>query len=101
MYKNLLKQDACTGVHSACRREENEHNLDICVLRRLRLRQGQMQGFLGLKVEGGGCLNLQIWDLNRAHETERTVFQYYRFSACVDAHYDIKESIKDIQQTVQ
>ena len=26
--------------------------------------------------------------------------QYYRFSACVDANYDIKESIKDIQQTV-
>ena len=51
-----MKQDACTGVHSACRREENEHNLDICVLRRLRLRQGQMQGFLGLKVGGGGVL---------------------------------------------
>ena len=32
-----------------------------------------MQGFLGLKVGGGG-LNLQIWDLNRAHETEKTVF---------------------------
>ena len=48
-----LKQDACTGVHSACRREENGHNLDICVLRHLRLRQGQMQGFLGLKVGGG------------------------------------------------
>ena len=32
-----------------------------------------MKGFLGLKVEGGG-LNFQIWDLNRAHETERTVF---------------------------
>ena len=72
----------------------------ICVLRRLRLRQGQMLGFLGLKVGGGG-LNLQIWDLNRAHETERTVFQYYRFPACVDANYDIKKSIKDIQQTVQ
>ena len=48
-----LKQDACIGVHSACQREENGHNLDICVLRRLRLRQGQMQGFLGLKVGGG------------------------------------------------
>ena len=47
------EQDACTGVHSACRREENGHNLDICVLRSLRLRQGQMQGFLGLKVGGG------------------------------------------------
>ena len=41
-------------VHSACRREENGDNLDICVLRRLR--QGQMQGFLGLKVGGGGVL---------------------------------------------
>ena len=50
------KQDACTGVHSACRREENGHNLDICVLRRLRLRQGQMQGFLDLKVGGGGLI---------------------------------------------
>ena len=48
-----FQQDACTGVHSACRREENGHNLDICVLRRLWLRQGQMQGFLGLKVGGG------------------------------------------------
>ena len=59
-----------------------------------------MREFLGLKVGGGG-LDLQIWDLNRAHETERTVFQYHRFSACVDADYDIKEYIKDIQQTVQ
>ena len=49
-----MQQDACTGVHSACRREENGHNLDICVQRRLRFRQGQMQGFLGLKVGGGG-----------------------------------------------
>ena len=77
----LNQQDACTGVHSACRREENGHNLDICVLRRLRLRQGQMQGFLGLKVREG--LNLQIWDLNRAHETERTVFPILQvFSMC-------------------
>ena len=61
--------------------KEMGHNLDICVLRRLRLRQGQMQGFLGLKV--GGCLNLQIWDLNRAHETERTVFPILLvFSMC-------------------
>ena len=74
------EQDACRGVHSACRREENGHNLDICVLRRLRLRQGQMQGFLGLKVGGGG-LNLQIWDLNRAHETERTVFPILQVSS--------------------
>ena len=68
---------------SACRREENGHNLDICVLRRLWLRQGQMQGFLGLKVGGGGGLNLQIWDLNRAHERERTVFPILQvFSMC-------------------
>ena len=53
-----------------------------------------MQGFLGL--------NLQIWDLNRAHETERTVFPIlHRFSACVDANNYIKRIIKDIQQTVQ
>ena len=45
----IFKQDACTGVHSAYRREENGHNLDICVLRRLRLTQRQMQEFLGLK----------------------------------------------------
>ena len=45
---------ACTGIYSACRREENGHNLNICVLRRVRLRQGQMQGFLGLKGGGGG-----------------------------------------------
>ena len=65
----------------ACRREENGPNLNICVLRRLRLRQGQMQGFLGLKVGGG--LNLQIWDLNRAHEIERTVFPILQvFSMC-------------------
>ena len=77
----IIEQDACTGVHSACRGEENGHNLDVCVLRRLRLRQ--MQGFLGLKVGGGGGSNLQIWDLNRAHETERTVFPILQvFSMC-------------------
>ena len=63
------KQDACTGVHSACRREKNGHNLDIW---ELRLRQGQMQIFLCLKVGKG--LDFQKWDLNRAHETERNVF---------------------------
>ena len=31
-----------------------------------------MQIFLGLKVVEG--LDFQIWDLNRVHETERTVF---------------------------
>ena len=41
-----------------------------------------MQGFLGLKLEEGG-LNLQISDLNRAHETERTVFPILQvFSIC-------------------
>ena len=64
-----------------CRREKNGHNLDICVLRRLRLGQGQMQEFLVLKWGGG--LDLQIWDLNRAHETERTVFPIPQvFSMC-------------------
>ena len=38
----LLKQDACRGVHSACRREVNRHKLDICVLR---FRQGRIQAF--------------------------------------------------------
>ena len=41
-----------------------------------------MQGFLGLKVGGGG-LNLQIWDLNQVHETKRTVFPILQvFSMC-------------------
>ena len=77
----IIEQDACRGVHSAYRREENGHNLDIFVLRRLRLTQRQMQEFLGLKLGGG--LHLQIWDLNRAHETERTVFPIPQvFSMC-------------------
>ena len=50
---------------------------------------------------GRGGLDLQIWDLNRAHETETTVFPIPQVSALVDADYDIKESIKDIQKTVQ
>ena len=62
--------------------------------------RGRCRNFLVLKWGGGG-LNLQIWDLNRAHEQKEPFFQYYRFSACVDANYDIKESIQDIQQTVQ
>ena len=51
------EQDACRGVHSACRREVNRHKLDICVLR---LRQGRIQAFsyvgqnfLVLKSGGG------------------------------------------------
>ena len=44
---------------------------------------GADAGFLGLKAEGGGGLNLQIWDLKRAHETERTVFPILQvFSMC-------------------
>ena len=40
-----------------------------------------MQEFLGFKVGGG--LDLQIWDLNRANETERTVFPIPQvFSMC-------------------
>ena len=90
-------QDPCTGVHSSCRREENGQNLDIWVLR---LRQGQMQIFLCLKVGKG--LVFQKWDLNRAHETERTVFPIPQvFGMCIDADYDIKQSITHIQQTVQ
>ena len=82
MVEVIYKQDACIGVHSACPREDNGHNLDTCVLRRLRLRQGQMQEFLGLKGGGGG-LDLRIWDLNRALETERTVFPIPQvFSMC-------------------
>ena len=34
--------------------------------------RGRCRDFLFLKWEGG--LNLQIWDLNQAHETERTIF---------------------------
>ena len=50
---------------------------------RSKAQAGQMQGFLGLKVGGGGGLNLPIWDLNRAHETERTVFPILQvFSMC-------------------
>ena len=71
-------QDACTAVHSACRRKENGHNLDIWVLR---LSQGQMQIFLCLKVWKG--LDFQKWGLNRVHETERSVFPIPRvFGMC-------------------
>ena len=79
----MKKQDACTGVHSAYR-QENGHNVDICVVRRLRLTQRQMQEFLGLKWGGGG-LHLQIWDLIEHMKQKELFFQYHRFSACVDA----------------
>ena len=88
----------------ACRREVNRRKLDICVLR---LRQGRIQAFsyVGqnfLVLKWGGGLDWQIWHCNRAHETKRAI---HSFSACVDAGYDIKESItdipRDIQQTMQ
>ena len=57
--KSLEKQDACRGVHSACRREVNRHKLDS--LYATMLRQGRIPGnfacrseFPGLKV-GRGC----------------------------------------------
>ena len=43
--------------------------------------RGRCRDFLVLKWGGG--LNLQIWDPNRAHETERTVFPILQvFSMC-------------------
>ena len=43
--------------------------------------RGRCRNFLVLKWGGG--LDLQIWDLNRAHETERTVFPIPQvFSTC-------------------
>ena len=46
-----------------------------------------MQIFLCLKVGKG--LDFQKWDLNRAHETERTVFPIPQvFGMCIDADYD-------------
>ena len=62
--------------------------------------RGRCRDFLVLKC-GGGVLNLQIWDLDRAHKTERTVFPILQVFSMCRANYDIKESIKDIQQTVQ
>ena len=57
MSNDIYEQDACRGVHSACRREVNRHKLDICILR---LRQGRIPGifvcrskFPGLKVGRG------------------------------------------------
>ena len=63
----LTKQDACTGVHSACRREE------MCTTPST-AQAGADAGTSWSYGGGGGGLDLQIWDLNRAHETETTVF---------------------------
>ena len=49
---------------------------------------GRGRYFLVLKLGEG--LDFQIWDLNRAHETEELFFQYHRFSACVEAEYDMQ-----------
>ena len=56
-YKGILKskQDACSGVYSACRREEmctTQSTTLRKVLRRLRLKQGQMQELLGFMAGG-------------------------------------------------
>ena len=52
---SLNKTPAQAFTPPADEKKMHGHNLDICVLRRLRLRQGQIQGFLGLKVGEGGC----------------------------------------------
>ena len=62
-----------------------------------------MQKFLGVKVGGGSWLaNMELksstWNRNSKSCFSNTTLQ---FSAHVDADYDIKESITDIQQTVQ
>ena len=99
-----LKQDACRGVHSACRREVNRHKLDICVRR---LRQGRIQAFSyvgqNFLVLKWGVVLISIYGIAIEHMKQKE--QYHSFSACVDAGYDIKESItdipRDIQQTMQ
>ena len=103
---NYLKQDACRGVHSACRREVNRHKLDICILR---LRQGRIPGifvcrskFPDLKVGRGSWLaNMALKSSTWSRKSFFSHRQYHGFSACVDAGYDIKKSITDIQQTMQ
>ena len=107
VYSSTLsnEQDACRGVHSACRREVNRHKLDICVLR---LRQGRIQAFsyVGqnfLVLKWGGLVLISKYGIAIEHMKQKE--QYHSFSACVDAGYDIKESItdipRDIQQTMQ
>ena len=104
------KQDACRGVHSACWREVNRHKLDICIF--IRLRQGRIPGifvcsvcrskFPGLKVGRGSWLaNMALKSSTWSRKSFFSHRQYHGFSACVDAGYDIKKSITDIQQTMQ
>ena len=62
--------------------------------------RGRCRDFLVLKW-GGGVLICKYGTQIEHMKQKELFFQYYRFSACVDANYDIKESIKDIQQTVQ
>ena len=74
--RSIVKQDACTGVRSACSTIWIFVNYAVYTSGR-----GRCRDFLVLKWGGG--LNLQIWDLNRAHETERTVFPILQvFSMC-------------------
>ena len=55
----------------------------VCYVRRLRLRQGKMQEFLGLKGGGGSWFANMGFNLNQAHEAERTVFPIPQaFSMC-------------------
>ena len=50
------------------------------------------------KVGGLGVLICK-YGIEIEHMKQKELFfQYHRFSACVDADYDIKENIKDIQQ---
>ena len=75
MWPFCKQQDACTGVHSACRREE------MCTTPST-AQAGADAGICWSYLRGGG-LDLKIWDLNRAHETETTVFPMPQvFSMC-------------------
>ena len=67
----FIKQDACTGVHSACRREEMCTTLSTA---QPGADVGTSWSYGGGGAGGGLGLDLQIWDLNRALETEATVF---------------------------
>ena len=91
-----IKQDACRGVHSACRREVNRHKLDICILR---LRQGRIPGifvcrskFPGLKVGRGSWLANMALKSSTWSRKSFSHRQCHGFSACVDAGYDIKKA---------
>ena len=64
----VIEQGACTGVHSACRREE------MCTTPST-AQAGADAGTSWSYGGGGGVAgDLQIWNLTRAHKTETTVF---------------------------